>query len=66
MVHYDSRCPGQHLGDAVIGFILTKDPHLLFIARTGWLDLNITAGAFWQFYEPRPRVSAALIGNLLN
>ena len=43
MVHYD-RTRSDHHRDAVIGFILTKDPHLLFIAA--WSSLLGLSGNF--------------------
>ena len=54
MVHYD-KTRSDHHRDAVIGFILTKDPHLLFIAGhhcLGSLAILLT------------QTQSALIGNL--
>ena len=55
MVHYDWTRSDHHR-DAVIGFILTKDPHLLFIAGHHWGSLAILL----------TKTQSALIGNLLN
>ena len=53
MAYYD-RTRSDHHRDAVIGFILTKDPHLLFIALTAWTSLPGLSG---NFIKPDPECS---------
>ena len=60
MVHYDWTRSDHHR-DAVIGFILTKDPHLLFIALTAWTSL---LGLFGNFINPDPVCSNLQLGKL--
>ena len=49
MAYYDGTRSDHHR-DAVIGFILTKDPHLLFIALTAWTSLLGLSGNFINYY----------------